>query len=161
MWKRLGQFILKNRILLLVLLLSATAFMGYQASKLEIGYEFANAIPTDHPKYKSYQEFRQKFGEDGNLLVIGIQTPDIFRKDIFTDYQALARNISRDSSVEDIISLTKAINLLRDPESETLNPSPVFPDTLLNEECIDSCRNVFFSLPFYRDLIYNPETNTA
>ncbi|HJS54167.1 MAG TPA: hypothetical protein VJ765_06465, partial [Chitinophagaceae bacterium] len=71
MWKDLGQFILKYRIVLLVILLGITAFMAYEAKHLQLSYEFANAIPTDHPKYKAYQEFRKKFGEDGNLLVIG------------------------------------------------------------------------------------------
>ena len=74
MWKSLGQFILRNRVVLLVLLLGITAFMGFKAKHLELSYGFINAIPTDHPKYLAYQEFRNKFGEDGNLLVIGVQT---------------------------------------------------------------------------------------
>ena len=78
MWKSLGQFILKYRIVLLIILIGITAFMAYEAKKLQLSYEFANAIPTDHPKYKIYQEFRKKFVEYGNLLVIGIQTNTIF-----------------------------------------------------------------------------------
>ena len=83
MWNILGRFILKYRIPLLVLLLGATAFMVYKAKQLQLGYEFANAIPTDHPKFKAYQEFRKKFGEDGNMLVIGIQTDKLFEEKIF------------------------------------------------------------------------------
>ncbi|HEY1869681.1 MAG TPA: hypothetical protein VGG71_01415, partial [Chitinophagaceae bacterium] len=67
MWKSLGQFILKYRLVLLLVLLGLTSFMAYHASKVELSYEFARAIPTDHPKYKAYQEFRKRFGEDGNL----------------------------------------------------------------------------------------------
>lgn len=159
MWKSLGQFILVYRFLLLILLLVATAFMGYQATKLELGYEFANAIPTNHPKYLAYREFREKFGEDGNLLVIGIQSEDIFNKEIFSNYQALAREISKDESVEDVIGLPKAINLVRDPETESLIPVPVFPDTLLSQHEIDSCRDLFYSLPFYKNILYNPESH--
>ncbi len=159
MWKRLGRFILIYRIPLLALMLGITAFMGYKASSLELGYEFANAIPTNHPKYKAYQEFREKFGEDGNLLVIGIQTGDLFKKEIFSDYQALSRNISKEKSVEDVIGLPSAIDLVRDPESESLNSVYVFPDTVWSQGALDSCRTLFYSLPFYRDLLYNPATN--
>ena len=83
MWKSLGKFILKYRIALLIILVGTTAFMGFKAKDLQLNYEFANSIPTDHPKFIAYQEFRKKFGEDGNLLVIGIQTDNLFQQKIF------------------------------------------------------------------------------
>ena len=69
--------------------------MAYKAKDLELNYEFANAIPTDHPKFKAYQEFRKKFGEDGNLLVIGIQTDKLFEEKIFNDYIQLVNDIKK------------------------------------------------------------------
>src|SRR5215212_9661617 len=89
MWKALGEAILRYKIILLFILLAATAFMGWHASKVKLSYEFSRAIPTDNPKYKAYQEFHKKYGEDGNLLVIGIKTKDIFQQDIFNDYSKL------------------------------------------------------------------------
>ena len=77
MWQRLGRFILTYRLPLLLLLAALTGFMVYHASKVELSYDFSKAIPVNNPKYKTYQEFRKKFGEDGNLLVIGIQTDKI------------------------------------------------------------------------------------
>ena len=159
MWKRLGLFILKYRIPLLILLFGVTTFMAFEAKKLQLSYEFANAIPTDHPKYKAYQEFRKKFGEDGNLMVIGIQTDKIFEKDIFNDYKTLALELKKEAKVEDVVSLASAMNLIRDPETENLNSKLIFRDTLLDQNEIDSCKNTFYNLPFYRNLLYNPETN--
>ena len=72
MWQRLGSFVIKFRSPLLIILLAATGWMGYYASKVKLSYEFARAIPTDNPKYKEYLAFKQKFGDDGNLLVIGV-----------------------------------------------------------------------------------------
>lgn len=159
MWKNSGQLILRYRIPLLLLLLGATVFMAFKAKQLQLSYEFANAIPTDHPKYKAYQEFRKKFGEDGNLLVIGIQTDKIFEKEIFNDYKALARQIKKEAKVEDVLSVVTAMNLIKNPETEKLSAQPIFRDSILNQEEIDSCKNVFLHLPFYRQLIYNPETS--
>lgn len=159
MWKSLGQFILKFRIALLIVLLGATVFMGFEAKKLQLSYEFANAIPTDHPKYIAYQEFRKKFGEDGNMLVIGIQTDKLFEAKVFNDYAALVKKIKQVPGVEDVLSVTMAMNLAKDSATEKLSSQKIFRDTLLSQEEIDSCKNIFLSLPFYRSLLYNAETN--
>src|SRR4029079_12929881 len=112
MWQSLGQFILRYRLFLLLLLISLTAFMAYHASKVELSYEFARAIPTDHPKYKAYQDFKKRFGEDGNLLVIGIQTDKLFSEEKFNSYSGLQRDLKKINGVEDIISLPSAVNLV-------------------------------------------------
>lgn len=159
MWNFLGDRILRYGYVLLALLLGITAYLGWQASQVKLSYEFSRAIPTDHPKYIAYQEFKKKFGEDGNLLVIGIQTDKFFTQPVFSDYAAMGRSLRRIKAVEDVISVPTAINLARAPESETLQAIPVFPDTIVTQEQIDSSRNVFSQLPFYRGLLYNPSTN--
>ena len=93
MWQRLAGFVLKFRLPLLILLLSATAVMGYFASKVQLSYEFTGAIPTDNPKFQEYLQFKQKFGEDGNMLVIGVQTPNFFQAKHFNAYQDLTRSL--------------------------------------------------------------------
>ena len=159
MWRSVGQFILKYRLILLLALLGLTSFMAYHASKVELSYEFARAIPTDHPKYKAYLEFRKKFGEDGNLLVIGIQTNKLFQQKIFDNYIALQDDLKKITGVEDIISVASAVDLVKDSASEKLKALPIFRDTVLSQSEIDSSKNVFFNLPFYRTLLYNPETS--
>jgi predicted RND superfamily exporter protein len=159
MWQSLAQFILKYRLVLLLLLAGLTGFMIYHASKVELSYEFARAIPTDHPKYKAYQEFRKKFGEDGNLLVIGIQTRKLFNQEIFNSYLLLEKDLQKIAAVEDVISIPSAINLIKDSTSERLRAEAIFGDTVLSQAEIDSSKNIFFNLPFYKTLLYNPETN--
>jgi len=159
MWQSLGQFILKNRLALLLILAALTSFMVYHASKVELSYEFARAIPTDHPKYKAYQEFRKKFGEDGNLLVIGLKTDKLFQQKIFDNYILLQKDLKQTNGVEDIISIPSAINLVKDSATERLRAEIIFADTMLTQAQIDSSKNIFFSLPFYKTLLYNPESN--
>src|SRR5262245_55549658 len=157
MWQLLGRFILKYRLLLLLILVALTSFMAYHASKVELSYEFARAIPKDDPKYKTYQEFRRKFGEDGNLLVIGIQTEKLFHEKTFNNYSSLQRALKRINGVEDIISVPSAVNLVKDSATERLRAQSIFRDTILSQEEIDSSKNIFLSLPFYKTLLYNPE----
>jgi predicted RND superfamily exporter protein len=159
MWLRLGQFILRYRIILLFVLVALTALMGYWASKMELSYDFARAIPTDNPKYRAYQEFRKKFGEDGNLLVIGIKTEQLFTDSLFNRYAKLQRDLRQVKGVEDVLSVPSAINLLADSATEKLRADTIFRDKQLTQAEIDSSAAVFLNLPFYRGLLYNPETN--
>ncbi|MEI9944133.1 MAG: efflux RND transporter permease subunit [Chitinophagaceae bacterium] len=159
MWRFLGQFILKYRFLLLLFIVAATAIMGYWASKVELSYEFSRAIPSDHPANKTYQAFKQKYGQDGNLLVVGVQTAELFQEKIFNDYAQLYRDLRKVNGVTDVISMPSAINLVKDSATEKLNSVPVFADKKLTQQEIDSSKNVFLNLPFYRYLLYNPETN--
>ena len=158
MWTSLARIILRYGYVWLIVLAGATIFLGWQASKVKLSYEFSRAIPTDNPKYEEYQQFRKKFGDDGNLLVIGIQTGDFFKEKIFNDYKSLEKRIKTIKGVESVISVPSAINLIR-TESENFNSFPIFPDTSLSQAQIDSSKNVFLNLPFYRSLLYNPATN--
>ncbi len=160
MWGALARFILQFRWLLLCLLLAVTGFMAWHASKVQLSYEFSRAIPTDNPKYLTYQAFRQQFGEDGNMLVIGVQTDQLFTEKLFNDYTLLAADLKKVEAVEDILSVPAATNLLRDSAAEKLNASPIFPTGHLSQATIDTCAAVFRSLPFYQGLLYNPSSNT-
>ena len=158
MWNSLARIILRYGYLWLIILLGVTAFLGWQASKVKLSYEFSRAIPTDNPKYEAYEQFRKKFGDDGNLLVVGIQTKDLFNQDIFNDYVSLEKAIKKVNAVTSIISVPSSINLVRN-ESENFNAVRIFRDTVLSQEEIDSSKSVFYNLKFYRNLLYNPATN--
>lgn len=105
MWHVLARLILWYRVVLLALLSSATAFMAYQARKVQISYEFTRTIPTDNPKYREFQEARRLFGDDGNVLVIGIQCADFFNDAYFRDYTALAQHIEQVPAVQSVLSI--------------------------------------------------------
>ena len=57
-----ARFVLKNKLILPVILAGITAFMGWQASKAALSHGFTEAIPTDNPRYVSYQNFCKQFG---------------------------------------------------------------------------------------------------
>ena len=159
MWQRLGRFVVQFRLPLLLALLVITAGMGYLASKVELSYEFTRAIPLDNPKYKAYQAFREKFGEDGNLLVIGLQTDQLFNVSTFNQYVTLQNELKKVKGVEDILSIPGAVNLVKDSATEKLQVKPIFDTIDLTQEKLDSSKVIFFSLPFYQGLLYNPDSN--
>jgi uncharacterized protein len=159
MWQRLGTFVIKNRLALLLGLVAATGVMGYYASKVKLGYEFAKAIPTDNPKYQEYKSFQQKFGDDGNVLVIGIQTDQLFDLPLFTSYAGLHRQLRKVQYVEDILSVPAAIALQKDSLTQKLMPVKIFPDSLGEQLQLDAAKAVFQNLSFYKEKLYNPQAH--
>lgn len=157
MWKALAKFVIKNRIVLLLALFIGTGIMGYFASKIKLSYEFSKAIPVDNPRYKDYMAFKKTFGDDGNLLVVGIQSKDFFTLKNFKAYQQLHIQLRKVPFVEDILSVPGAVMLQKDSAGEKLNAVRIFSDTIGSQGELDSTLTVFYNLPFYRSLLYNPE----
>jgi uncharacterized protein len=159
MWYKLGRWVLKNRLWMLLLVLVSTGVMTWFASKVQLSYEFAKAIPVNHPKYKEYVEFKQQFGEDGNLLVIGFEKQNMFEASFFNNFTKLQKNIKAVAGVEDVLSITSVLKLSKDSVSEKLKATAVFEDKQLNQQELDSAKTQLHQLPFYKNLLYNPETN--
>ncbi|TAH01354.1 MAG: RND transporter [Sphingobacteriales bacterium] len=156
MWQQLAKFVLKNKLVLCLLVLIGTVFMGWQAAQVKLSYEFSKAIPTDNPKYKTFQNFKQQFGEDGNLLVIGFTTDKFFTPTFFSSYTQLCQQLKQVKTVEDVLSVATAVNLVKDSATEKLKAVPLFVGNLN----FDSSVTIFKSLPFYKGLLYNESTNT-
>lgn len=160
MWRLLAKFVLKYRLILLILLVIVTGIMGYFASQVKLSYEFAKAIPTDNPKYQEYLSFKEKFGDDGNLLVIAVTDNNFFQLMNFRAFINLCKELKKISHVEDVLSVPSAMNLLKDSASEKLTPVQIFPtEENLTQQTLDSSKNVFLTLPFYKTLLYNPQTD--
>lgn len=159
MWGRIAKFILRFRFILLGCLFIATVFFAYWGSKVGLSYEYAKAIPVNHPVNIAYQAFKQKYGEDGNLLVVGVQTDSFFNKIFFNNYIALQGKLRNVTGVEYIISPANAIDLVKNDSTQKLEPRKIFSDKPVTQSEIDSSKQAFLNLPFYRGLIYNPQTH--
>lgn len=159
MWLKIAKGVLKYRWILLSALIACSSYMAFEASKVKLSYDFARAIPTNHPKYQQYLDFKKTFGEDGNLLTIGFQSDSFFTLKNFNANQYLQDVIQKINGVEDIISVERAVYLARNDSSSKLVATRIFPAEIKNQVELDSLKHVFLSLPFYRGLIYNPATN--
>ena len=159
MWQGLGKFVLKNRVILLILLAAATAVMGFYASKVKLSYEFSKAVPEDNAKYKDYMAFKKRFGDDGNLLVVGIQSDSLFDLKNFQAYRTLNEQLRKVSDVEDVLCVPSAIKLEMDSATEKLTAVKIFGDSITTQDQLTAAKNSFYNLPFYKSLLYNPETH--
>src|SRR5687767_13484080 len=126
MWNKIASSILRYRVLLLVLLAAVTGFMGYQGSKIELSYQFAKAIPTNHPKYIEYEDYRKTFGEDGNLMVIATQPDDIFNLNFFQRLYDLSDSLKAINGVTGVLSISESYFPYKDTITDKANLAQLF-----------------------------------
>ena len=160
MWYRLGVFILKNRLPLLLVLLAFNVFAIYEASQVKISYDFSRAVPTDNPKFLDFQAFKNKFGEDASNMVVGIDSKDFFTLKVFNAVSKLHKDLKKVQDVKDVLSIPDALNLLNDTIARKFKTKHIFQTNYSSQAELDSDRKVFENLPFYRSLLYNPQTNS-
>jgi uncharacterized protein len=160
MWIKVSGIILRNKFILLTSVLVLTLFFGYQARNVQMSYEYASMLPQKDQAYKDYQKFIGIFGEEGNLIMIGIQDPDFFTMEHFNRWSEFAAKLNEVEGVEDLLSVNNAYDLKRNQEERKYQINPVFPPVIESQEQLDTLAERFLSLPFYRDVLYNSPENT-
>lgn len=158
MWYRLGQFILRFRLALLIILIVITGFMAYLATKIQMSYDFSRAVPTDNIKFKEYKAFKEKFGDDGNTVVVGVDSKDFYTLPVFNAAEELHKDLRKVKGVEGVLSIPEAVTLVKD-SSDKIVPQRIFHTPVTDQAILDSNRAVFENLPFYNSLLYNAETH--
>jgi predicted RND superfamily exporter protein len=167
MWELIARFVLKNKLALLTILAVITGFMGWHASKVQLSYDFTAAIPTNNARFADYQNFRKQFGEDGNMMVIGLQSDHLFDEKTFSDFASLGQQIKKINGVENILSVPVAVTLVKDSVAGLKAQNiynftiPSASSTAVSIRHFDSSKHLFFGLPFYKNLLYNPQTNAT
>ncbi|MBN1821402.1 MAG: MMPL family transporter [Prolixibacteraceae bacterium] len=159
MWVWVSRIILKNKLLLLVHLLAITVFMGYKALHVEMSYEHAQLLPRKDTAYEDYDKFVNLFGEEGNLIVIAIEDKDFFTLNHFNNWRQLCDDLSAIEGVENLISVSNSYNLVKNTEEKKFEIKQIFPAQIESQEELDSLSQVFKNLPFYKNLVYNEESD--
>lgn len=160
MWLKVSGVILRNKISLLGILLIITLFLGYNARKVEMSYEYASLLPKKDQAFKDYQRFVDTFGEEGNLIIIGVQDSSFFQADRFFAWKQMCEKLEEIEGVEDLLSVSNAYNMVKNSGERKFEIEELFPDSLISQEELDAKAEIFRSLPFYRNLVFNPESNT-
>lgn len=161
MWKLIASSILRYRIVWLSLVVVITAFMGYHARDLEPSYEFASLLPEDNNTHISYQQFKKVFGQDGNIMVMGIEDQSLNSLDHFSAWCDLGERLEKVDGVETTLSLTKALNMVRNDSLQRFDMTPVIEKQPKNQAELDSLMIKLKSYPIYEGVLYNDKEQTS
>jgi hydrophobe/amphiphile efflux-3 (HAE3) family protein len=161
MWQTFGTFILRNRFWLLILLGVITIYATYEATKVQMSYDFAKTVPADDPDYIEYIRFKETFGEDGSVLAVGVKSEKLFEKDFFNDWISLTNKVKSIDGVENVLSLGNLFSLQKNDSLKTISLQPVIKGPLKTQHEVDSIEALIAALPFYEGLLYNPDSNVT
>lgn len=159
MWHKLAEFILKFKVYCLALLLVITLVMGYFAAQVKLSYEFTKAIPDDNPKFVIYKDFVKKFGIDGATIVVGFTTDKMYTKEVFNQVNELHQQIKLIPAVTEVLSVPFAYELQKDSTETKFNVHAVFSAPYQNDTLLLADAQKFENLPFYKNLLYNKDSN--
>ncbi|MBK6835965.1 MAG: MMPL family transporter [Bacteroidetes bacterium] len=161
MWKALTKSLLRNRIAYITVVLMLTVFFGWQATKVELSYNFAKILPPDDSSFVAYQEFKKNFGEDGNVMAVGIQPTDVFEPALFNDWIKITKEIKKVQGIKEVLSLGSAYNMEFDDSLEKFNVVPLITKDKLSTGEVAQLKGTINSLPFYEGVIYNQEKQST
>ncbi len=160
-WKVAARIILRNRILFLLAIAGATVFLSTQWKNMRFTYTEANLLPNNHPVTVAYQSFLHTFGEEGNLIVLGVKDSALFNLKNFNLWNKLSKQLNAFPEVTAVISIDNLQKLVKNEATESFQTVPFIEHAPKNEEEIEKLKQeLFYKLPFYEDFLYNKETQT-
>jgi predicted RND superfamily exporter protein len=172
MWQKVAKGILRNRLAILIGILCVTLFLGFFTKSVQIMYQFGGLLPKTDSTNIVYQEFREDFGQDGLVVVIASTSEDFYEKENFQDWYELGNRLKKlkvhvegtpdgdsVSAIDSVFSEAHLFNIHKNKDSTRFELKPLFTSFPKTQKEVDSIRNVVYSLPFYRNMIYKDSSN--
>ncbi|MEJ8802579.1 efflux RND transporter permease subunit [Pontibacter sp. H249] len=138
-----------------------TAFMAYKAKDAEMSYDFANVVSQDDVDMQYFQRFKQTFGEDGNILVVGMQDNKVYKLPNFKKLKALTDQLAKVEGVKVVISLPNLVQVVKDTAERKFTTSPIFDSFPETQPELDSLLKVVRNQGFYDGQIINDKTGAT
>ncbi|MEL0651444.1 efflux RND transporter permease subunit [Algibacter sp. TI.3.09] len=161
-WDVIARVILRNKIIILVAILATTIFFSQQWDNMRFTYTEANLLPDDHEVNIIYNDFLEVFGEEGNLIVLGVKDSTLFTVEKLNAWNNLTESFKNSSdAVESVISIKKLQKLVKDTENEKFTLEPFIKDSITSMAQIEVLENdLFKKYPFYDNFLFNKDTKT-
>ena len=160
-WDVTARLILRNKILILVGILLVTIFFSRQWENMRLAYSEANMLPDDHEVNITYNNFLKTFGEEGNLIVLGVKDSSLFTVEKLNAWNKLSEDFKSNEAVETVISIKDLQKLIKDTKNEKFNLEPFIKDSITSLAQIETLQDELFKkYPFYDNFLFNKETKT-
>ncbi len=161
-WEYIARLILTYRITILIAITAITIFLGFQWRNLSMTYTEANLLPKKHIVNQQYDDFLSKFGEEGNLIVIGFKDPNFFTPTAFKEWNELMSALKLSKSVELVVSISDLKKLQKDTLAQKFELVPLIEqDQKINQDYLNNVKTELFNnLPFYEGLLFNKKSGS-
>ncbi|WP_271392358.1 efflux RND transporter permease subunit [Aequorivita sinensis] len=157
-WSWVARFILRNRTWILIVIAAITVLLALQWKNMRFTYTEANLLPDDHPINLEYNKFLSHFGEEGNLIVMGVKDSSIFTPEKFKAWNKLSEDIGKFNEVELTLSVGNLQKLQKRIDTTGFELVPFIKDSIFTSENLAGYEDELYNkLPFYDGLIYSPD----
>ncbi|EAQ40565.1 RND family transporter [Polaribacter sp. MED152] len=160
-WTKVAGIILRNRYLVLIGIAIITALLASQMKYMKFSYTEANLLPENHEANLEYNKFLEIFGEEGNLVILGIKDSTVFTPAKFNAWNSLVNQFNDLDEIDFTLSIADVQKLKADRKQRKFILEPLYdkePSTKAEVETIKD--QLFEKLPFYDNLLFNKETGT-
>ena len=161
MWTRIAQFIIKFRLTLIGIILLITVFMGYHATKVQMSYDLARTVPLDDPEMVFLQKFKAQFGEDGNIIAVGLRDSAIYTLNNFNRFRELNKAIREIPGVNNLLSLPEVKIIRKDTANTRFYLDGHYPKQIKDQALLDSLMGAIRNQKFYMGQIVNQENGAT
>ena len=157
-WDALASIILRNRLAILVLIGLCTILMTTQWSKMRFTYTEANLLPDDHPLNLKYNDFLEIFGEEGNLIVLGVKDSLLFSVENLNAWNRLSKSFENNPYVETVVTLQDLKKLVKNKQKQQFDFIPFIKDSLRTVEDLGLLKSSLLKdFPFYDNVLFNKD----
>lgn len=160
-WEVAARLILRNKIAILITIVLATLFLSTQWKYMRFTFTEANLLPDHHEVNITYNEFLDIFGEEGNLVVLGVKDSTLFTVDKLNAWNRLSESFKTYEEVEAVLSIKDLQKLVKNTQKQKFDLEPFIKDSLTTITQIDTLQQELFQrYPFYDNFLFNKETRT-
>jgi predicted RND superfamily exporter protein len=150
MWAALAKFILRNRIILIIVLSAITLFMAYRASLVKITYQYTQFLPANDSASIDYDNFKKQFGLDGTVMVAGMQDDSLFKNlQEFNDWYDLTQKLKNSEGIKEVVSISSLFKVVKNDSLGKFEIETIPKRKPNNYRELDSIRKTLYSLPFF------------
>lgn len=122
----------------------------------------ANLLPDDHEYNIEYNKFLELFGEEGNLVVMGMETDQLFEIETLNKWEELIKDLGDSPTVDFTLSISDLPVLEKNTQEEKFEMGKLMPKPASTQEEANQVKEQLLDkLPFYEGLIYNAEKNAV
>lgn len=162
-WELVARIVLRNKILMLLLVALTTALLVSQWKNIRFSFTEANLLPDDDISNVEYRSFLKRFGEEGNLIVVGVKDSALFTPKVYASWSKMMRTIESDKNVDLVVDVHHLKRLSKNDSLQTFELTE-FTDKAKtsNPTYLQNLRKQLFdSLPFYEGLLFNKASGTV
>ena len=160
-WTKVASIILRNRYLVLIGIAIITGLLASQMKYMQFSYTEANLLPENHEANLEYNKFLEIFGEEGNLVILGIKDSTVFTPQKFNAWNNLVKQFDDLDEIDFTVSIADVQKLKADRNKRKFVLEPLYSENpKTSKEVLAIKKELFEKLPFYDNLLFNKETGT-